>query len=91
MEHFLDSTVTQPFWDNSVEPRLGINPGDVVHFDCPEPTGQITPDWTVEDLNRYHPAPSQCRKYRYPGPRRWQQAVVARACPRRFVCLWGLS
>ncbi len=49
-QHFLDGSVTQPFWDNSVEPRLEINPGDVVVFDCPEPTGQMTPDWTVDTL-----------------------------------------
>lgn len=49
-EHFLDGSVTQPFWDNSVEPRLVIEPGDVVVFDCPEPCGQVTPQWTSEDL-----------------------------------------
>ena len=49
-EHFLDDSVTQPFWDNSVEPRLEIDPGDTVVFDCAEPTGQITPDWTSDDL-----------------------------------------
>ncbi len=49
-EHYLDSSVTQPFWDNSVNPRLEIDPGDVVVFDCPEPTGQITPDWIADDL-----------------------------------------
>ena len=52
-EHVLDGSVTQPFWDNSVEPRLEIDPGDVVVFDCPEPTGQITPDWTVDTLKNY--------------------------------------
>lgn len=49
-EHFLDGSVTQPFWDNSVEPRLEIEPGDVVTFDCPEPCGQVTPEWSDEDL-----------------------------------------
>jgi acetamidase/formamidase len=49
-EHFLDGSVTQPFWDNSVEPRLVVDPGDVVVFDCPEPCGQVTPQWTSEDL-----------------------------------------
>ncbi len=48
-EHYLDDSVTQPFWDNSVEPRLEIEPGDIVVFDCAEPNGQITPDWTVDD------------------------------------------
>ena len=49
-EHYLDGSETQPFWDNSVEPRLEISPGDVVVFDCPEPTGQLTPEWTADDL-----------------------------------------
>jgi len=49
-EHFLDGSVTQPFWDNSVEPRLEIESGDVVTFDCPEPCGQVTSDWTDDDL-----------------------------------------
>lgn len=49
-EYQLDGSVTQPFWDNSVEPRLEIEPGDVVTFDCPEPCGQVTPDWTDDDL-----------------------------------------
>ncbi|RPI90594.1 MAG: acetamidase [Chloroflexi bacterium] len=49
-EHFLDGSVTQPFWDNSVTPRLEIDPGDTVVFDCPEPCGQVTPDWDDEKL-----------------------------------------
>ena len=47
--HYLDDTVTQPFWDNSAEPRLTIEPGDTVVFECLEATGQLTPDSTVED------------------------------------------
>ncbi len=47
--HHLDDTVTQPFWDNSVEPRLVIDPGDIVVFDCVEATGQLTRDSTVAD------------------------------------------
>ncbi len=50
-EHFLDDSVTQPFWDNSVEPRLLIDSGDVVVFDCAEPCGQIRPEWTVEEYD----------------------------------------
>ncbi len=49
-EHYLDGSVTQSFWDHEVEPRLVIDPGDSVVFDCPEPCGQVTPDWTSEDL-----------------------------------------
>ena len=48
-KHFLDDSVTQPFWDNSVEPRLEIDSGDVVVFDCAEPCGQVTPEWTVDE------------------------------------------
>ena len=48
-EHFLDDSVIQPFWDNSVKPRLEIDSGDVVVFDCLEANGQIQPDWTVDD------------------------------------------
>jgi acetamidase/formamidase len=49
-EHHLDGSVTQPYWDNSVEPRIEIESGDVVVFDCPEPCGQVTSSWTDEDL-----------------------------------------
>jgi acetamidase/formamidase len=49
-EHHLDDSVTQPFWDNSVEPRLEIDPGDTVVFDCAEPVGQVTPEYKHEDL-----------------------------------------
>jgi len=48
-EHFLDDSETQPFWDNSVKPRLKIDSGDVVIFDCAEPCGQVTPKWTVAE------------------------------------------
>ena len=49
-EHYLDDSVTQPFWDNSVTPRLTIDPGDVVVMECAEPVGQLTPDSTDDDL-----------------------------------------
>lgn len=49
-EFRLDGNATQPFWDNSVEPRVEINPGDIVVFECPEPCGQVTPEWTDKDL-----------------------------------------
>ena len=48
-EHYLDDSVIQPFWDNSIEPRLEIEKGDTVVFDCLEANGQISPDWTVAD------------------------------------------
>ena len=49
-EHYLDDSVTQPFWDNSIEPRLEIAPGDTVTFECAEPCGQATPDWGSADV-----------------------------------------
>ncbi|HJR78487.1 MAG TPA: acetamidase/formamidase family protein [Anaerolineales bacterium] len=56
-EHYLDGSVTQPFWDNSAAPRLEIDPGDTVVFDCPEPCGQVTPDWDDEQLANIDFAP----------------------------------
>ena len=53
----LDGSVTQPFWDNSVEPRLEIESGDTVVLECPEPCGQVTPDWTDADLANIDFAP----------------------------------
>ncbi len=47
--HYLDDSITQPFWDNSVKPRLVIDPGDTVVFDCAEAGGQLTSSSTVED------------------------------------------
>ncbi len=48
-EHYLDDSLIQPFWDNSVEPRLEIDSGDTVVFDCREANGQIEPHWTVAE------------------------------------------
>ncbi|MCY3832201.1 MAG: acetamidase/formamidase family protein [Chloroflexi bacterium] len=49
-EHYLDDSVTQPFWDNSVTPRLTIDPGDVVVIECAEPVGQLRAESTHGDL-----------------------------------------
>lgn len=49
-EHRLDDSAPQPFWDNSVTPRLTIEPGDTVVIDCAEPIGQVRPDWTDDDF-----------------------------------------
>ncbi len=49
-EHYLDDSITQPFWDNSVTPRLSIDPGDTVVIECAEPVGQMTPDSNADDL-----------------------------------------
>lgn len=59
-EHFLDSSTTHAFWDNSFPPRLEIDSGDTVTFDCREPLdGQVTPDsgieiWNDLDFSRVH-------------------------------------
>lgn len=43
-EHVLDSSVTLSCWDNSLPPRLEIDSGDTVTFECREPLdGQVTP------------------------------------------------
>jgi acetamidase/formamidase len=58
--HFLDDSVTLSFWDNSFPPRLEIDSGDTVTFDCREPLdGQVTPDsgpavWDNLDFSRIH-------------------------------------
>ena len=49
-EHFLDDSLTQPFWDNSIEPRLEMESGDTLVMEVPESCGQVTPDWTDEQL-----------------------------------------
>lgn len=44
-EHYLDDTVVHAFWDRSLEPRLEIEPGDTVVFECREASDrQIGPD-----------------------------------------------
>lgn len=47
--HHLDHSAIQPFWDNSVTPRLVIAPGDTVVIECLEATGQLSPESTVAD------------------------------------------
>ncbi|NNF76978.1 MAG: acetamidase/formamidase family protein [Rhizobiales bacterium] len=47
--HHLDDSVTQPFWDNSVEPRLTIAPGDTVVFECLDASGQLSKHSTIDD------------------------------------------
>ena len=56
MEYQLDDSITQPFWDNSVDPRLTVSPGDVVTIECAEPIGQVTPEWTDEDYRQADPS-----------------------------------
>jgi hypothetical protein len=34
-EYFLVGSVTQPYWDQAVEPRLVIDPGDILIVNVP--------------------------------------------------------
>lgn len=47
--HFLDDSVTQPYWDNSVQPRVVIDEGDIVVFECLEASGQYSAESTLND------------------------------------------
>ena len=50
-EHYLDDTIIHDVWDNSITPRLTIEPGDTVIFECREASNQqITPASTLEDF-----------------------------------------
>ena len=60
-EHYLDDSVVHAFWDNSYPPRIEIDPGDTVVFECREAVdGQVTPDSGHDavaslDFSRIHP------------------------------------
>jgi acetamidase/formamidase len=60
-EHCLDDSVAHAFWDNSYPPRIEIDPGDTVVFECREAVdGQVTPDSDHDavanlDFSRIHP------------------------------------
>lgn len=54
--HRLDDSAPQPFWDNSVTPRLTIDAGDTVVIECAEPIGQVTPNWTNDDFGGADPS-----------------------------------
>jgi len=50
-EHLLDDSQIHAFWDNTLPPRLEIQPEDVVIFECREASdGQITLESTSQDL-----------------------------------------
>ena len=59
-EHFLDDSVVHAFWDNSYPPRIRIDPGDTIVFECREALdNQVTPgsgpeDLTNVDMGRVH-------------------------------------
>ncbi len=51
--HHLDSSKLHNFWDNSIEPRIRIRPGDTVVFETVEASvNQITPQSSHEDIGR---------------------------------------
>jgi acetamidase/formamidase len=50
-EHALSAEPTHSRWDRSLEPRLVIASGDVVHMECVDSSGaQVRPGSTVEDF-----------------------------------------
>lgn len=52
-EHELRAGHVHFRWDNSLEPVLEVQPGDVVHYELQEVSGgQITPTSTAADLSR---------------------------------------
>lgn len=60
-EHYLDDRVVHAFWDKSYPPRIEIEPGDTVVFECRDATdSQVTPDSSHDalanlDFSRIHP------------------------------------
>lgn len=44
-EHYLDDSTVHAYWDRALQPRLTIDPGDTVVFECREASDrQITPE-----------------------------------------------
>ncbi len=60
-EYYLDDSDIHAFWDNQLPPRLEIEAGDMVVFECRDACdGQVTPTSTAEQLlkndkSRVHP------------------------------------
>jgi acetamidase/formamidase len=51
--HHLDSSKVHNFWDNTLQPRIRIKPGDTVVFETLEASvNQISPQSTNEDIGR---------------------------------------
>jgi len=51
--HTLSADPTHSVWDRSLEPRLRIEPGDHVHFECVDASGgQVHPGMTVEEYQQ---------------------------------------
>ena len=50
-EHVLSAAPTHSRWNRSLPPRLEIDPGDSVHFECVEAAGgQVRPGMSIEEL-----------------------------------------
>lgn len=49
--YYLDDCEVHNFWDNALPPRIEVEPGDTVVFECREASdNQVAPDSTSEDL-----------------------------------------
>jgi acetamidase/formamidase len=52
-EHTLSAEPTHSRWNHDLEPRLWVQPGDIVHMECLDASGgQVKPDSTVQDFLR---------------------------------------
>jgi acetamidase/formamidase len=52
-EHSLSAATTHSRWNRDLEPRLWIEPGDIVHMECLDASGgQVRPSSTVQDFLR---------------------------------------
>ena len=52
-DHALDAASTHSRWNRALTPRLEVDPGDTVHFQCVEAAGgQVHPGISLEDLSR---------------------------------------
>jgi len=50
-EHYLDDSAIHQVWDNSIAPRVEIEPGDTVIFECREASnGDLTANSVLQDL-----------------------------------------
>ena len=54
--HHLADDQPHAFWDNTLTPRVQIDPGDVVVFETREGTGQVTPDTKSAKLAELDPS-----------------------------------
>jgi len=54
--HHLADDQPHAFWDNTLPPRLLIEPGDTVVFETLEGTGQVTPETTSKKLAELDPS-----------------------------------